>query len=99
MAKACKISKYYYKDNFILIGDAAHPFRPIGQGINLAMLDGMNLQLAIDCIYPNDRESALKHFSDHTKPEGDACIDLALSFDTLAQKVNDIMMTFLGVYV
>jgi 2-polyprenyl-6-methoxyphenol hydroxylase-like FAD-dependent oxidoreductase len=38
--KAVTCNRYYNGDNVVLVGDAAHPFRPIGQGINLAMLGG-----------------------------------------------------------
>lgn len=41
VGKKCWVSQYYHGDNFILLGDAAHPFRPIGQGINIAMLDAV----------------------------------------------------------
>jgi hypothetical protein len=30
VGKNCWVSQYYHGDNFILLGDAAHPFRPIG---------------------------------------------------------------------
>lgn len=61
----------------VLIGDAAHPFKPIGQGINIAMLDGMNIGLALTAVFPNNRAKALKYFNDQTKPQGDACIYIA----------------------
>ena len=41
VGKNCTVSQYYHGDSMILIGDAAHPFRPIGQGINLAMVEGV----------------------------------------------------------
>ena len=31
VGKNCWVSQYYHGNNFVLIGDAAHPFRPIGQ--------------------------------------------------------------------
>jgi len=43
----------------------------------MAMLDGMNLELAIDVRFPNNLGKALKFFSDTTKPEGDAAIFIA----------------------
>lgn len=36
--KSVHCNRYYNGDNIVLIGDAGHPFRPIGQGINLAMM-------------------------------------------------------------
>lgn len=36
-------NRYYNGSNIVILGDAAHPFRPIGFGINLAMLDAMTL--------------------------------------------------------
>jgi 2-polyprenyl-6-methoxyphenol hydroxylase-like FAD-dependent oxidoreductase len=30
IAKSASISQYYFEDKIILIGDAAHPFKPIG---------------------------------------------------------------------
>lgn len=36
--KSVKCNRYYNGSNVVLIGDAAHPFRPIGQGINLALI-------------------------------------------------------------
>lgn len=59
LAKSCKISKLYSGRNVVLIGDAAHPFKPIGQGINVAMLDGMNLDLAISNYHRDDLDKAL----------------------------------------
>lgn len=39
--KSVHCNRFYNSDNVVLIGDAAHPFRPIGQGINIALLDSM----------------------------------------------------------
>ena len=43
IAKSATINQYYNGSNIVLIGDAAHPFKPIGQGINMALKDGMDL--------------------------------------------------------
>ena len=39
--KSIKCNRFYNGENIVIIGDAAHPFRPIGQGINIALLDAM----------------------------------------------------------
>ena len=76
VGKKCWVSQYYHGDNFVLLGDAAHPFRPIGQGFNIAMLDGMWLDQAIRT-YPHDIAKALRKFGDYSKLQGDACIHLS----------------------
>lgn len=58
VGKSCKVSQYYHGDNFVLIGDAAHPFRPIGQGFNIAMIDGVWLDQAIST-FPHNIAKAL----------------------------------------
>ena len=91
------MNKYYHSNKLICIGDAAHPFKPIGQGINMAMLDGMNLDLYISKISPNNLETALKLFSDSSKIEGDALIDLATSLESTFFKIKGILLYELGI--
>ena len=96
VARAGTVSKYYHKNNFVLIGDAAHSFRDIAQGMDLALLDGMNLELALDAVYPHDTEMALKYFSDNAKLQGDASINLSTSQETVPQKLNDAFLASLN---
>lgn len=77
LAKSCQLSKIYSRKNVVLIGDAAHPFKPIGQGINIAMLDGMNLDLCINHYYKDDLSKSLEYFNQITIQEGNACINIA----------------------
>lgn len=39
--KTVYCNRFHNESNIALIGDAAHPFPPVGQGINIAMLDAM----------------------------------------------------------
>ena len=66
VAKTCYVDQYYHGSNLILLGDAAHPFRPIGQGINVAMLDGVWLCNAI-ATFPHDIGKALRKHGDYSK--------------------------------
>ena len=76
VAKRCYVSQYYHGDNFVLIGDAAHPFRPIGQGINIAMMDGVWLDQYLKT-YPHDVAKALRNFGSYSKLQGDACLNIS----------------------
>jgi len=92
IAKSALINQYYSGDNIVLIGDAAHPFKPMGQGINMAMWDGMQLDLAISHRFPNDLGKAIKLFSDSSKPEGDAAIFLAQQFESVFFKLYELIL-------
>ena len=76
VAKKCYVSQYYHGDNFVLIGDAAHPFRPIGQGVNIAMMDGVWLSQNLQA-NPHDVAKALRNFGSYSKLQGDACLNLS----------------------
>ena len=91
LAKSCELSKLYTGDNVVLIGDAAHPFKPIGQGINIAMLDGMNLDLALNNFYKDDRAKALEYFNKITLIEGNACINLANKLMSKSGRIKEFL--------
>jgi len=64
----------------------------MGQGINMAMWDGMQLDLAISHRFPNDLGKAIKLFSDSSKPEGDAAIFLAQQFESVFFKLYELIL-------
>jgi hypothetical protein len=41
------------------------------------MLDAMNLEQAIDMMFPSDLKKALKSYNDHSKLQGDACLGIS----------------------
>jgi len=56
--KTVRCNRFHDGSNIVIIGDAAHPFPPVGQGINIAMLDGMWLSQLIE-MHPHDIGLAL----------------------------------------
>ena len=64
--KSVRCNRFYNGDNVVIIGDAAHPFRPIGQGINIALLDAMWLCQFIEN-KNSDIEQALSDFNNYSK--------------------------------
>ena len=96
VGKKCWVSQYYHGDNFVLIGDAAHPFRPIGQGFNIAMMDGIWLDQYIQT-FPHDRAKALRKFGDYSKLQGDACIHLSPILRQPPKIVNQFVNYGLGI--
>jgi 2-polyprenyl-6-methoxyphenol hydroxylase-like FAD-dependent oxidoreductase len=52
------------KDNITLIGDAAHLMPPNGEGVNLAMLDALDLIIFLTSNKFRDLKSAISAFED-----------------------------------
>ncbi len=65
---------HLYGGKAVLLGDAAGPFPPIGQGVNAAMESAMVLDLCIDDVghSPTALLEAAKRYNDKWKPEVDA---------------------------
>lgn len=78
------------KDQFALIGDAAHAIVPFfGQGMNSGFEDCSVLDSLIDK-YDGHWKKILKKYQDLRKPDGDAIADLALNnFVEMRDKVAD----------
>lgn len=73
-----KTDPYYYKDNAVLVGDAAHAIVPFyGQGLNAGLEDVLQLANLVDSENHN-LGSAIKKYSDHRVIHGHAIADLAL---------------------
>lgn len=61
--KSVRCNRYYNKDNIVLVGDSCHPFRPIGQGINLALINAKELVQQIEN-HPHDIGHALLRYNE-----------------------------------
>ncbi|MEM6428673.1 MAG: NAD(P)/FAD-dependent oxidoreductase [Deinococcota bacterium] len=87
-----------YGGRAVLLGDAAAPFSPTGQGINAAMESAMVLdqQLVTDSLAELYR--SLVKYSDAWKPEADAVswICRKLEFGNIAQSIRLLITSELG---
>lgn len=73
-----RCAPWHYRDNVVLVGDAAHAVVPFyGQGMNAAFEDCVVLD---ECIadFPDDRERAFGHYYVRRKVNADALADLAV---------------------
>ena len=75
--KTVRCNRFHNKNNVVIIGDAAHPFPPVGQGINIAMLDAMWLCQAIEN-HPHDIGRALEVFTEKSMLQAKPLIDITL---------------------
>jgi len=84
------ISKWYYKGQSALIGDAAHAIVPFyGQGMNAGFEDCTVLSELMDK-YGDDWESIFTEYEQQRKPNGDAVSELAMhNFAEIRDKVAD----------
>jgi kynurenine 3-monooxygenase len=85
-----KCYPWSYKDNFILLGDAAHAMVPfLGQGMNSGFEDCMVFDQCLDA-YGNNWSQVLSNFSALRKPNCDAITDLSLQhFLELAELIKN----------
>lgn len=85
-----KCFPWIYKDQFALIGDAAHAIVPFfGQGMNCGFEDCAVLNSLIDT-YQDDWEAILPAYQTLRKPDADAIAELALNnFVEMRDKVAD----------
>lgn len=51
--KTVNCNRFYNGSNIVLVGDSAHPFPPVGQGINIALMGARWLVEAI-AMHPHD---------------------------------------------
>lgn len=73
-----KCSPWFYKNNFVLLGDAAHAMVPfLGQGMNSGFEDCMVFDQCIDR-YKGNWADILSQFTALRKPNCDAITDLSL---------------------
>jgi len=85
-----KCSPWSNKENFFLIGDAAHAIVPFfGQGMNCGFEDCSVLNSLIDK-HNHNWKAILPEYEMLRKPDGDAIADLAVNnFYEMSDKVND----------
>lgn len=73
-----KCSPWFYKNNFVLLGDAAHAMVPfLGQGMNSGFEDCMVFDQCVD-MYKENWSEVLSKFAYLRKPNCDAITDLSL---------------------
>lgn len=85
-----KCFPWIQKDNFALIGDAAHAIVPFfGQGMNCGFEDCVVLNSLLDK-YNDNWNLVLPEYQELRKPDADAIADLAINnFYEMSNKVND----------
>lgn len=85
-----KCSPWFYRNNFILLGDAAHAMVPfLGQGMNSGFEDCMIFDQCLEA-YGQDWSQVLSKFATLRKPNCDAITDLSLQhFLELAELIKN----------
>lgn len=85
----------------ILLGDAAAPFSPIGQGINAAMESAIYLDRCIEDTSPDDLVRAGERFNRAWKPEADAIswISEQVIFGRVSHILRMVVTAKLGINV
>ncbi len=93
----------FYGGKAVLLGDAASPFTPIGQGVNAAMESAMTLDRCIGSIghSPSQVLDAARRYSDLWKPEAEAVswISEKMALDNPLHLLRGAVATQFGVSV
>ncbi|MBT7611066.1 MAG: FAD-dependent monooxygenase [Bacteriovoracaceae bacterium] len=90
-----RMSPWVYKDQVVLLGDAAHAIVPFfGQGMNCGFSDVQYLLDQLD-LNSDDLHSSLNNYNKHQKLNGDAIADLSIeNFTEMCEKVGDTEFLF-----
>lgn len=82
----------------MLLGDAAAPFPPVGQGVNAAMEAATVLDVALaECTGPDAASvsAALAAFESRWRPEADAMTVIARESDIMGVSVPQLAMQYI----